>query len=80
MNYANVILLLLFFNLIWHPISMIVFFVVFIIWFLLYFFHNDPLVILNYTIDDHLVLVVLAVFTIVALVLTNVWLNVLFPF
>ncbi|MBA0832068.1 hypothetical protein Goarm_016479, partial [Gossypium armourianum] len=41
------------------------------------FFRGDPLYILNRSIDDRLVLAILGVITIVALVLTDVWLNVL---
>ncbi|KAK4486648.1 hypothetical protein RD792_006784 [Penstemon davidsonii] len=76
-NYAMIVLFIVFLSLLYHPISMIVFTIIFAFWFLLYFFRDEPIVLFNRMVDDRVVLIVLGVVTIVGLILTSVWLNVL---
>uniref|UniRef100_A0A7N0UZ87 PRA1 family protein n=1 Tax=Kalanchoe fedtschenkoi TaxID=63787 RepID=A0A7N0UZ87_KALFE len=76
MNYAIIVLAILFLSLLWHPISLIVLVAMMALWLFLYFLRDEPLVVLRRTIDDGVVLVVLSVLTIVLLLLTKATWNI----
>lgn len=56
---------------------MITFLVIFIAWMFLCFFRDDPVIVLGRVVDDRFVMICLGLITVVALVLTDVGLNVL---
>ncbi|KAK6929868.1 Prenylated rab acceptor PRA1 [Dillenia turbinata] len=77
LNYAIISLVILFLSLLYHPISIIVFLIVLIGWISLYFSRDSPLILFGYAVDDRVVAIFLSLFTMIALIWTSVWLNVL---
>ncbi|KAL8458505.1 hypothetical protein ACS0TY_035300 [Phlomoides rotata] len=77
MNYALIVLVIVFFSLIWHPISMIVFIAMMAVWLFLYFLRDEPLVIFGRLITDKVVLIVLSIVTFGVLLLTGATWNIL---
>ncbi|WCJ23924.1 PRA1 (Prenylated rab acceptor) family protein [Euphorbia peplus] len=75
-NYTLIILIILFFSLIFHPLSLIAFLIVAVGWIFLYFSRDEPLLILGYEVSDLVVLVSLFAVTVVVLVWSGVWVNV----
>ncbi|KAE8667113.1 PRA1 family protein F2 [Hibiscus syriacus] len=77
MNYAMIVLIILFLSLLWHPISLIVLVIMMALWLFLYFLRDEPLVVFNRSIDDRVILVALGVSTFLFLLLTDATCNIL---
>ncbi|XP_020574012.1 PRA1 family protein F3-like [Phalaenopsis equestris] len=77
MNYAIIVLFIVFLSLLWHPISLIVFVVTMFAWLFLYFLRDEPVFILGRTISDLFVLIALSLLTLVLLLLTRATMNIL---
>ncbi|AES67874.1 putative prenylated rab acceptor PRA1 [Medicago truncatula] len=77
MNYAIILLIILFLSLLWHPISLIVFVVLIAAWLFLYFLRDEPIVIFGRLISDRVILVLMLILTVGLLLLTGAILNIL---
>ncbi|KAL5782763.1 hypothetical protein ACOSP7_007792 [Xanthoceras sorbifolium] len=76
-NYTITLLSILFLSLIYHPVSLIVFLLTLVPWFFFYFGREDPLTLFGFPLDDRAVAAALFAATVIGLVLTRVWVNVL---
>ncbi|KAI5664684.1 hypothetical protein M9H77_24007 [Catharanthus roseus] len=65
MNYAIIIIFVLFLSLLWRPVSLIVFVLLTAAWFFLYFLREDPILIFGCEVDERVVLSVLTIATVV---------------
>ncbi|KAL2462577.1 PRA1 family protein F2 [Forsythia ovata] len=77
MNYAIIVLSVIFLSLLWHPISLIVLVAITAAWLYLYFLRDEPIVIFGTIITNNNVLIGLSVTTIVLLLLTGAITNIL---
>ncbi|KAH7572151.1 hypothetical protein JRO89_XS04G0211700 [Xanthoceras sorbifolium] len=71
-NYAIIVLFLLFVSLLWTPISLAALVLLVVLWLFLYFLRDQPLMVFGRLIDDRVVMMVLLMATVAVLFLTNV--------
>ncbi|GFQ08366.1 pra1 family protein f2, partial [Phtheirospermum japonicum] len=69
-NYAIIVLFMLFVSLLWRPLSLIVFIVAMAAWLFLYFLRDRPVVVCGYGVEERVILVVLSIFTVALLLMT----------
>ncbi|XP_027366843.1 PRA1 family protein D [Abrus precatorius] len=76
-NYALLLLLLFLLSLLSHLLALLLFLILFAAWYFLYFSRDsDPLTLFNFvTLDDRILVLVLAVLSAVVLFTTGVWVN-----
>lgn len=70
-NYAMVVLFMLFVTLLWRPAALIVFTASMFAWMFLYFLRDRPIVLWGYAVEERVVLVVLSISTVAVLLLTQ---------
>ncbi|XP_047307002.1 PRA1 family protein F2-like [Impatiens glandulifera] len=76
-NYAVIVFMVVFLSLLSHPFTVIVFMILVAAWNVLYFVREEPLVVLNRTIEDWCVLLFLGTLTILMLFLSDATVNIL---
>ncbi|XP_051125642.1 PRA1 family protein D-like [Andrographis paniculata] len=74
-NYAVLALLVFLVTLFSRPLSLIFFLCIFAAWFYLIFWREEPLTVLDYGVNQNIVLGLLVVMTLVALFWTGLWSN-----
>ncbi|XP_050381887.1 PRA1 family protein F1-like [Argentina anserina] len=77
MNYAIIILAILFISLLWHPISLLVLIIILAAWLFLYFLHDKPLVVFDHEIHQRFLMAALFLVTTLVLFLTYVKYNII---
>ncbi|XP_058780602.1 PRA1 family protein F3-like [Vicia villosa] len=77
MNYAILILVILFLSLLWHPISLLVWVALMAAWLFLYFLRDEPIVLFGRLVSDRIILVLMLIITVVLLLFTGAILNII---